>query len=50
MCDVDQICVNTKNIDAYSAAQHLHYVQIRVLHGGIILKRLDTLDDYHVCR
>ena len=50
MCSVDQICVDTKNIDAHSAAQHLHYVEIRVLHGSIVLKCLDTFDNYHVRR
>ena len=50
MCGVDQICVDTKNINAHSATQHLHYIQIGVLHGSIVLKCLNAFDNYHVRR
>jgi len=50
MCGVDQICVDTENVVAHSAAQHLHYVQVRVLHGSIVLKCLDAFDYYHMRR
>lgn len=44
------VSIIQENIGAHSAAQHLHYVQISVLHGSIVLKHFDTFDDDHMCR